>query len=292
MTDDLETRAPLGGDDARLLATGLERPEGITTGPDGGLLAGGMGGQVYRVPTDGSVAEMYATIGGICLGLATDATGRVYVCNPRRGAIVRVAPDGTEDVWCDRLDDGGPLTSPNDCAFGPDGSLWFSMSTDGGPEDRRNPTGRLVRVAPEGGAGEVQDLPPLAFPNGVCVGGDGTLYVLETHLRRLSAYSGGRLVTVAHTPGVTPDGVAQTVDGGFVIGAYYPFHLLTIAPGAAESELLYDDPWGATMKMPANVAFYGPGLRELAASSLGGRNIYGITPPVAGAPLHYPEVGS
>lgn len=278
-------RGPLRPADIRQLAFGLDidHPEGVTTGPDGKLYAGGVKGQIYRIELDGTYAEIART-GGVSLGLALDADRAVYVCDPIKRAVHRIAPSGAVEVWCDQAD-GGPLVVPNGCAFGPDGSLWF---TDSGHEDPDRAAGRLIRIPPGGGPAQVQPLPPLHFANGVCVDADGVVYVIEGFRRRLCAYSNGRLRTVVETPGFNPDGVALDRDGGFVIASYYPFALLTVKAGSGRAEVLFQDEWGITLKMPTNVSFFGDGLRELAISNLGWFAISATTPPVPGAPLFHP----
>lgn len=277
---------PLRRDQIRNLAFGLDldHPEGVTTGPDGKLYAGGVRGQLYRIEQSGSFAEITRT-GGVSLGLSVDGDGVIYVCDPIKRAVLRVSPGGGVETWCDRAG-GTELVLPNDCAFGPDGSLWV---TDAGREDPDKPTGRLLRVPPGGGPAEIQPLEPLHFANGLCVGPDGVVYVLESFRRRLSAYSKGRLTTVATMPRHNPDGVSLDRDGGFVIASYYPFALLTIGSGRGTPEILFEDQWGITLKMPANTTFFGEGLRQLAISNLGGFAISATTPPVPGAPLHYPK---
>ncbi|HEX7693795.1 MAG TPA: SMP-30/gluconolactonase/LRE family protein [Sphingomonas sp.] len=278
--------APLARTDIRTLVFGLDldHPEGVTTGPDGTLYAGGVRGQIYKIDPAGSYSEIVCT-GGVSLGLCADGDGAVYVCNPMKRAVLRVSPDGRVDTWCDRAGDTD-LVLPNDCAFGPDGSLWV---TDSGEENPDRPSGRLLRVPPGGGVAEVQPLDPLHFANGICVDDAGVVYLLESFRRRLSAYANGKLTTVATTPRHNPDGVSLDRNGGFVIASYYPFALLTLTSGSATPKTLFEDEWGITLKMPANTSFFGEGLRELAISNLGGFAISATRPPVPGAPLHYPK---
>jgi gluconolactonase len=272
--------------DLRILAAGLDHPEGIATGPDGLLYAGGEAGQVYRIdPEAGSFAQI-ANTGGFVLGLCHDAAGTIYVCDAGRPGILRVDP-ATGDVsdYCTSAG-GGPLETPNWAAFAPDGTLWF---TDSGTEalDIRN--GRLIRVGPGGGDGEVLDLDPLHFPNGMCVDADGTACVLETFTPRLLRVTAGGTEVVAEFPETSPDGVALTAGGGFLVACYYPFRLIHVeADGRTETVL--DDPTGIHIPMPTNVAFFGEGLRDVAIASLGGMVVKAIDLGIAGAPLNYPRI--
>src|SRR6478672_2376926 len=169
--------------DLYVIAAGLAHPEGVAMGPDGVLWAGGEAGQVYRLDPDAGTATEIANTGGFVLGIAHDAAGRLYLCDAGRRAILRVEPhSGSVEVWCDSAD-GGPLETPNYPAFAADGALYFS---DSGTESLDVWNGRMIRVPPGGGDGQVLDLGTLHFTNGVCVTGDGSVHFLETLTPRLS----------------------------------------------------------------------------------------------------------
>jgi sugar lactone lactonase YvrE len=158
--------------DLYVIAAGLDHPEGVATGPDGALWAGGEAGQVYRIDRDAGTATEIANTGGFVLGIAHDAAGRLYVCDAGRPAILRVDPrSGDIDISCDSAD-GGLLETPNYPAFAADGALYFS---DSGSESLDVRNGRMIRVPPGGGDGQVLDLGTLHYPNGVCMTGDGAV---------------------------------------------------------------------------------------------------------------------
>src|SRR5262249_34709719 len=109
--------------------------------------------------------------------------------------------------------DGGPATAahleyPDGVAVGPDGSLFIA---DPG-------TGRVRRVGPDGGittgagngtggfggAGGPASQAQLASPDGVAVGPDGSLYIVDTYNRRVRR--------------VGPDGVITTAAGNGTYG--------------------------------------------------------------------------
>jgi sugar lactone lactonase YvrE len=272
--------------DLRTLATGLDHPEGVATGPDGLLYAGGEAGQVYRIDPVAGDCEQIADTGGFVLGLCLDAAGAIYACDAARAAVVRVDPaTGAVETFCD-VASGAALICPNWPAFAPDGTLWFS---DSGTEDVDARDGRLIRIPP-GEDAEVIDVPPLHFPNGLAVSSDGTVYVLESFTPRLSLLRADGLEPVADLPGVLPDGVAIDAAGGFLVACYYPFQILRLPASGGPPELLLDDPMGIHVPMPTNVSFYGPELRSLAIASYGGYALRAIDAPVAGAPLSYPTV--
>ena len=271
--------------DLRTIASGLDHPEGVATGPAGDLYAGGEAGQVYRLDEASGTAREVASTGGFALGLCADAAGILYVCDGALRSVVRVDPaTGAVSTYCDSAG-GAPLETPNWPAFAPDGSLYF---TDSGTESVEIVNGRLIRVPPGGGDGVVVDVGPLHFANGMCVDEHGTAYVLETLTPRLSAVRDGALDVLCEFPGHSPDGVALCADGSFLVACYYPFRLLHVPAGGGGFEIVLDDPTGIHIPMPTNVAFFGPRLERVAIASLGGYAVKAIELGIGGAPLTYP----
>jgi sugar lactone lactonase YvrE len=146
--------------------------------------------------------------------------------------------------------------------------------------------GRLIRVPPQGGQGERVDVPPLHYPNGLAFDRAGHLLVVETFTPRLSWLDDSGLSTVADLKWVVPDGVPIDADGDAIIGCYYPFRLLRV--NSKGVSMLVDDPFGFTLQMPTNVAFFGERLDQLAIAALGGWSITTLQMPTPGAPLVYP----
>jgi sugar lactone lactonase YvrE len=91
------------GQAARLRATGLDQPLGITVAPDGSLVVAEAGaGRVVAVDADDVLtvlAEGFARPADV----AFDAEGRCYVSDEQLGAVLRFTRDGTVDVVADGL---------------------------------------------------------------------------------------------------------------------------------------------------------------------------------------------
>lgn len=191
----------------KLLATGLDFPEGPVAMPDGSVLVVEIrGGWLVRVQPDGRMQRV-AQLGGGPNGAALGPDGHCYVCNnggfswrsddgfirptgPSAdydgGAIQRVnlATGAVENLYTQCQ--GVALHGPNDLVFDADGGFWF---TDFGKtfEDRmlrgaiyyaRSDRHEIHRVAH-----------PVLTPNGIGLSPDGkTLYVSETETSRLWSY--------------------------------------------------------------------------------------------------------
>jgi gluconolactonase len=273
--------------DVRVLAAGLDHPEGVTLGPDGALYAGGEAGQLYRIDSTGGFEEIATVSEGMLLGLCFDARGRIYACDASQAAVVRYDPDGgATDVYCDSAA-GGALRLPNFPAFAADGSLYVS---DSGSEDPAVVDGRVLRVPPEGGDAEVLDLPPLHFPNGLAVGPDGTLYIALSFTPGVLALKDGRLESVCELPGTVPDGLALDAEGGILVSCYQPNRVVRVEIASGGVGTVVEDWMGMRILSPTNIAFFGPDRHELALASLCGWTVSAVTVPWAGEPLVFPEL--
>ena len=223
---------------------------------------------MYRIDPGAGTFEEIANTGGFVLGMCLDAEGRVYVCDGGRLAILRVTPGtGEVEVYCDSAE-GAPLRTPNYPAFAADGTLWFSDSGTDHPEAEAN--GTLVQVAPGGGDGVTLDVRPFRFSNGIAVGPDGAIYVIESFEPCVSVVRDGVVTKLADLPRTCPDGLALDAEGGVLISCYQPNQILRVPPGGGSAELLVDDWGGAYLLTPTNVSFFGDELEHLAVASIGG----------------------
>ena len=266
----------------RTLAEGIDHPEGVCWSPfDGNVYAGGEAGQLYRIPLEGGTAEVVTTVpGGFLLGMAFDAAGNLYVCDPSHKCIQRISPDGDVEPY------GDEIGYPNYPVFDGEGVLWVS---DSGAVDHA--TGQLYRILP-GGKTELVDVRPIMYTNGLAIR-DDYLYVVESSMPGVSRLrlAGGELETVIDLPLTTPDGLAFDEEGGLWISCYQPNRIHRLPPEGKLSIIL-DDWSGEYVFSPTNVAFAGADLDILVLAALGGWWVKAITPGVRGQRLFYPEVAS
>jgi gluconolactonase len=189
---------------ARVVASGLDFPEGPIAMPDGSVvLVEIKRGTLSRVHPDGSI-DVIAHLGGGPNGAAIGPDGAAYVCNNGGFAwhdvmgftIPGNQPDDYSGGRIERVDlttgeasvvyascDGRPLRGPNDLVFDSSGGFWF---TDHGKiRDRDRDHGGIYYARPDGSSiVEVQY--PADAPNGIGLSPDGsTLYYAETYTGRV-----------------------------------------------------------------------------------------------------------
>lgn len=264
--------------DYRVLATGFDHVEGICWDPERRCLwAGGEAGQVYRVELDGSVSIVATIDGGALLGLALDADGGLYICDPGNHQVWTMDTSFTVRAFGDAID------YPNYPAFAPDGRLFVS---DSGAF--AEPTGALVVIETDGTTLRVASR-PLAFANGIAID-ETTLWVIESAAPAVSAMAldGTDVARVIELERCVPDGLAFDADGGLLISCYQPNQLWRWTEDGG-LELVFDEWTGELILSPTNVAYYGERLERLALASLCGHDIVTIDPAHAGAPIRRPR---
>ena len=103
------------------------------------------------------------------LGLALDASGALYVCDPGNHTVWRYDHENAPTRY-------GPFINyPNYASFAPDGTLYVSDSGSFVVA-----TGSIVAISPDGSS-RVLDLPPVDFANGLSVY-EGYLYYVASAL--------------------------------------------------------------------------------------------------------------
>jgi gluconolactonase len=195
-------------DELKILATGLQFPEGPVVLEDGSVVFVEIAaGRVSRCWPDGKV-EVVATPGGGPNGAALGTDGLLYVCN-NGGMQWHSDPDGGQyphgrasNYECGRIErvdfrtgrverlydrsDKGPLLSPNDIVFDAHGGFWF---TDFGSMGATGFEPGRVCYAKADGAMIKEVVFPMLTPNGIGLSPDGMrLYVAETVTARLWSF--------------------------------------------------------------------------------------------------------
>jgi gluconolactonase len=263
--------------DYQILATGFDHVEGVCWDPLRSCLwAGGEAGQVYRVELDGSVSVVTTIEGGALLGLALDARGTLYICDPGNHQVWQLDASLTLSAFGETID------YPNYPAFAPDGRLFVS---DSGKFAHNN--GALVVIAADGTTTRVASR-PLAFANGVAID-ETTLWIIESAAPAVSTMdvNGTELTRVIELERCVPDGLAFDAEGGLLISCYQPNQLWRWTKDEGLT-LIFDEWTGELILSPTNVAFYGAKLDRLALASLCGHNIVTIAPAHPGAPIRRP----
>jgi gluconolactonase len=265
------------------VATGLDHPEGVAVAPDGGVIAGGEAGQIYRIAEGGDLEEIAST-GGFIYGVAVDASGAVFACDYGNACVQRVTPDGLVERFSEGTPER-PMRVPNFAAFDDRGFLYVTDSGEWGDDD-----GLIYRVSRDGETMVWTDAAS-RFPNGCCLDAEGgSLLVVESHGRlvvRIPIEDDGRAgapTPIVDLSGSQPDGIALAEDGTLFVGCYRPDRIFRI-PANGPTEVFAEDPDGVVLNQPANVAFAGS---RLIVSSLGGWSLVAADAGVRGLALRYP----
>ncbi|ASR03025.1 Virginiamycin B lyase [Gordonia rubripertincta] len=190
---------------------------------DGALICGVTGGAIVRLDPSTGERSTIADTGGRLLGLEVCDDGRLLVCDAHKG-LLRVDQSTSEiETLVDQVD-GVPLRFCSNAAAGPDGTVWFTESTDRfdfehymGALLEHRPSGRLFRRDPDGTVTTVLD--GLYFPNGVVLAPDRrSLMFTETgnySLSRLwlTAPRQGEVEVLLSNMHGFPDNMSRFVDG-------------------------------------------------------------------------------
>lgn len=278
---------------AREVATGVGFTEGPVWTRDGRVTFVSMSrGAILQVEPERGRVDACADTGGEPNGLCRSDDGWLWVAQSGRrrgdGETTRVVPPGiqrwrpggaVEDFLMDGFD------SPNDCAMGPDGRLWFTdprgPALDGEPEPGRilalDVQNRRVDVELRGGL----------YPNGLAFGPDGThLYVSETAGQRIVRYrlsseglSGEE--TFSEIAPAKPDGIAFDRDGNLYVAAPTTDEILVIDPAGRVTERVVLGP-----SFPTNVCFGGKEMTTLFITAAKGGRVLAVERQIPGLALY------
>lgn len=228
----------------RILADGLQFPEGPIALPDGSVLLVELGNSsVTRIASDGT-KQVLARLPGAVNGAAVGPDGRIYLCNNggfewiREQGTLRPTLQPSDYVGgsIDVLDLGNgkverlydhcgshELRGPNDLVFDRDGNFWF---TDLGKRRARDMDRGFVYWARADGS-EIREVAgPLVTPNGIGLSPDEkTLYVAETDTGRLWSFEIDQPGVLLKQDWPSPHG------GSLVVGmpGFYRFDSLAVA---------------------------------------------------------------
>lgn len=274
----------------KIIASGIDVPEGPAWGPDGLLYFVSVGdGHIYRLQENGSTEEV-ADTEGHPNGLAFASDGTLYIADAGKGAILRLGEGGKPEVFADEHE-SRKFGGPNDLAFLPNGDLLFTdPSRTPAPDPAISP---VYRVKPDGTTGIFAS--ELAYPNGIDLTADGDgVYVAEMRAHRLVKFkfdadghaTEETLVRRFREP-ASPDGLAVDVEGRVFQSLPGINSLALVGTGGELAELYYSPKW-----RPSNVTFGGPDMRTVYVTSETDGSIYSFQHSVAGIDLlHPPKAG-
>ncbi len=270
-------------------ANGLDHPEGVASGLDGTIYAGGERGQVYRIEANGSFQQI-GMVDGFALGLALDAEENVYICETTTKSVKKVTPEGVVSTYTSGVP-GRDFVTPNYPVFDANGNLYVTDSGHWNGND-----GCILMERPDGTT-EVFSEETRAFPNGLALGPDGNwLYVVVSEqpgIVRVAIKDDGKarmVETVVELPRNVPDGIALDTDGTLYIACYAPSAVYQLRSNGDLRVLGYD--WQNTqLAAPTNVAYSGPQRTTMVIGSLSRWHLTTIVMEIPGLPLHYPSLG-
>lgn len=229
--------------DIRILAEGLEFPEGPVALADGSALFVEIAAGTLTHLSPNGTKTVVARPGGGPNGAATGPDGKCYVCNnggfewhvegthrrpigPAKdyagGRIERIDLE-TGAVEClYRAAGEVPLKGPNDLVFDAQGGFYF---TDLGKVRARDMDRGAVYYAKADGSFITEVAFPMVTPNGIGLSPDEkTLYVVETEAARLWAFDIVEPGIVKKQPWPSPHG-GRLIAG---VGGYQRFDLLAL----------------------------------------------------------------
>lgn len=155
------------------------------------------------------------------------------------GTLARLARDGTEVARLSADAAGAALVGPNDLAPDGQGGLYVTAS---GPWESDPIVGKVYHLAPDGTLRMLAD--DLHYANGVALGPDGRLYVVESGAGRVISFAVAaddtlsdrrlfaRLAVAdpASGAGAYPDGIKWGPDGNLWVGQYSSGRIVVLAP--------------------------------------------------------------
>jgi uncharacterized protein (TIGR03437 family) len=206
------------GDGGPAILALLFQAEGLAADAGGNVYVADAADQrVRRIGVDGTIETIAGTgIAGFSgdggpavaaqlnspYGLAFDASGNLYIADLGNARVRRVAPDGTIDTVA-----SGVLNAPRNVAVDASGNVYISDFSAHRVYELA-PGGTLTVIAGTGVAGYAGDGGPanaaqLAFPAGLALDSQGSLYIGDTQNHAIRKVTQGVITTFAPAPDAT-----------------------------------------------------------------------------------------
>jgi gluconolactonase len=158
----------------------------------------------------------------------------------RPPSIQRVSPEGEIEVVVTELD-GVKLSAPNDLAFAPDRTLYFTDPVGDFHRVNPPPPGYIFALDPDGSGRVIAEAGP-TFPNGITVEADGNVVWVESFTRAVRRYrvDSGKVedVCVLEDPDAIPDGLKPATNGDLYIATVLTGGVNVVGPDGTEKGLL------------------------------------------------------
>ncbi len=239
---------------AELLSIGDEHgPEDVAIGADGSIYAAVTAGKIIKIEAESGRVSDFVVTGGRPLGIEFDRAGNLLVADSIIG-LLRISPDGKQEVLIDNDGQGRPLVYTNDVDSDDRGVIYFTESSSkfGAMASGGTLEGSLLEIMEHGGNGRVFRFDPksgkietimdgLTFANGIAVDKNGEfVLVAETGSYRIHKIwikgdkAGQSEVLIENLPGF-PDNINHGLNSTFWVGI--------VSKRSALLDKILDKPW-------------------------------------------------